>query len=221
MTVLPLKKQEQDLEQQEEFLTPEEEQAGAPPAEEVAAGEVDPRFRDQDSEHVVVMDDVDGFKHQIVNDQYVPIAKALWKQFKELADCNPFVILFVEVQETKRMIYGKPCFVDIMPMSTKLRELFTQVTNKRFDYMVTIYPANIEKYEQTHNQMLVHIYNALRRIKADGKLRGYDIQAFGEVYANLKAGWDKENCLIPNLLDTGNWLGMHQQQQNLFETDEK
>ena len=106
MTVIPLKKQEQDLDQQEEFLTQEEEQAGAPPAEEVAAGEVDPRFRDQDSEHVVVMDDVDGFKHQIVNDQYVPIAKALWKQFKELADCNPFVILFVEVQETKPMIYG-------------------------------------------------------------------------------------------------------------------
>lgn len=221
MTVLPLKKQEQDLDQQEEFLTPEEEQAGAPPAEEVAAGEVDPRFRDQDTEHVVVVDDVDGFKHQIANEKYVPIAKALWKKFKELSDCNPFVILFVEVEEAKRMIYGKPCFVDIIPMSTKLRELFTQVTNKRFDYMVTIYPANVEKYEQTNNQMLVHIYNALRRIKADGKLRGYDIQAFGEVYANLKSGWDKENCLIPNLLDTGTWLGMHQQQQNLFETDEK
>lgn len=221
MTVLPLKKQEQDLEQQEEFLTPEEEQAGAPPAEEVAAGEIDPRFRDQDTEHVVVVDDVNGFKHQIANEKYVPIAKALWKKFKELSDCNPFVILFVEVEETKRMIYGRPCYVDIKPMSTKQRELYMQVTNKRFDYEVTIYPANIEKYEQTYNQMLVHIYMALRRIRADGKLRGYDIQSFSEVYANLKSGWDKENCLIPSLLDTGTWLGMHQQQQNLFETDEK
>lgn len=147
----------------EEFLTPEEieEQDDAAPA----AGNIDPTFKDQHSEGARIFFD-GAFDYTVANGRYTPLARAMWKRFSELHDCNLDYPVCV-AEEGKAMYRDKP--------------------------------------------------KALRQIKSDGTLRGYDIHAFTEVYANLKAGWDKEGCSIPNLIDTGHWIGMRQLQGNLFE----
>lgn len=198
----------------EEFLTPEEieEQDDAAPA----AGNIDPTFKDQHSEGARIFFD-GAFDYTVANGRYTPLARAMWKRFSELHDCNPSTILFVIAEEGKAMYRDKPKFVDVAVLGGRWQEILKQVTGLTFTHVITIYQGNVDKYEQSYEQMLVHLYNALRQIKSDGTLRGYDIHAFTEVYANLKAGWDKEGCSIPNLIDTGDWIGMRQLQGNLFE----
>lgn len=205
--------------EQEEFLTHEECAEMAGEEEKPVFGNVDPVYKDQSAEDILAVNETSGFKYQLVNNVWTPVARKLWKQFKELHECNPSTILFVKIEDGKSKYRGKPRIMECSVMSARWSELLEQVTNKSFSHVITIYQGNVDKYEQSHNQMLVHLYNAMRQIKSDGLLRDYDIRAFSEVYANLKSGWDKEHCFIPNLIDTGNWLGMHQQQGQLFGED--
>ncbi len=207
---------EQDTQEQEEFLEAEEVEDGEP--EKPAMGKVDPTFQDQKSENITVHGE-NGYKYRIVNETWTPLARAMWQKFSELHDCNPSAILFVEVADAKPKYRGKPKFIDISVTSNRWNEILKQISGFNFTHIVTIYQGNVDKFEQSYEQMLVHLYNALRQIKSDGSLRGYDIHAFTEVYANLKAGWDKEHCAIPNLIETGNWIGMKQLQGNLFGED--
>lgn len=210
MSVLQYR-QGQNESPEEEFLTREEfsGMAGAD-ADKPVSGNVDPSYKDQDAEDILAVAETCGFKNQVVNNVWTPVARKMWRQFKELHDCNPSTILFIKIEEGKSKYRGKPRFVECSVMSLRWSELLEQVTGKVFTHIITIYQGNVDKYEQSHNQMLVHLYNAMRQIKSDGSLRDYDIRAFGEVYANLKSGWDKEHSMIPNLIDTGNWLGMYQ-----------
>lgn len=215
MTVL----QSERFQDSEEFLDSDEEKAMEGAAERPVFGNVDPVFKDQESENILAVSENSGFKYQIVNNVWTPIARKLWKQFEQLHECNPSTILFIKVSEGKSKYRGKPRIMECAVISTRWGELLEQASGKIFTHTITIYDGNVDKYEQSHNQMLVHLYNAMRQIRSDGSLRDFDIRAFGEVYANLRAGWDKEHCCIPNLIDTGNWLGMHQQQGQLFGED--
>lgn len=216
MTVL---QHERFNQESEEYLEQEEHAEMVGEADKPVTTNVDPTYRNQDAEGLNKFDDVNSFKYQIVNKTWTPIARALWKQFRELHECNPSTILFVRIAEGKSKYRGKPRFMETATISARWQELLEQITEQTYTHVITIYQGNVEKFEQNNNQMLVHLYNAMRQIRQDGTLRDYDIRAFGEVYANLKAGWDKDGSCIPNLIDTGNWLGMHQQQGQLFGED--
>lgn len=207
------------VEEPEEFLKPEEQAEMTGEDEAPGKSSVDPTYQDQDSENILNGNSSDGFKFKIVNSTWTPYARAMWKKFSELHDCNPANILFIEVEEGKAKSRGKAKIMEISKLSNRWQEVLAQMVGFNFSFVITIYQGNVDKFEQSREQMLVHLYNCLRQIKADGTLRDFDIKAFTEVYANLKAGWDKEHCAIPNLIDTGNWIGMRQMQGQLFGED--
>lgn len=207
-----------DVEEPEEFLQPEEQERMTGKDEEPGRTSVDPTYQDQDAENILHGSN-DDYKFKIVNSTWTPYARALWKKFNELHECNPANILFVEVEEGKAKSRDKAKIMEISKVPARWQELLEQMVNFHFSYIITIYQGNVDKFEQSREQMLVHLYNCLRQIKADGTLRDFDIRAFTEVYANLKAGWDKEHCAIPNLIETGNWIGMRQLQGKLFGED--
>lgn len=206
-------------EEPEEFLQPEEKAAMTGEDDTPGKSSVDPTYQDQDSENILNGNSSDGFKFKVVNSTWTPYARAMWKKFSELHDCNPANILFIEVEEGKAKSRGKAKIMEISKLSNRWQEVLAQMVGFNFSFVITIYQGNVDKFEQSREQMLVHLYNCLRQIKADGTLRDFDIRAFTEVYANLKAGWDKEHCAIPNLIDTGNWIGMRQMQGQLFGED--
>lgn len=203
----------------DEFLQAEEHAEMVGEEEVLVAGNLDTSYRNQNSEELNQFEDSDVFKYQIVNRIWTPFARSLWKQFKELRECNPSTILFLSVPDGKKKYRGKPLIMDCATISKRWTEIVEQICRQKYTHVITIYQGNVEKFEQTNNQMLVHLYNAMRQIRQDGTLRDYDLRAFSEVYAHLKAGWDREGSCIPNLIDTGNWLGMHQQQGQLFGED--
>lgn len=207
-----------EQEEPEEFLQPEEQKKMTGKVEEPEKSSVDPTYHDQDAENIL-HGSSDGYKFKIVNSTWTPYARALWKQFSELHDCNPANIIFVEVEKGKAKSRGKAKFMEISKVSACWQELLEQMVNFHFSYIITIYQGNVDKFEQSYEQMLIHLYNCLRQISSDGTLRDYEIKAFTEVYSNLKAGWDKEHCAIPNLIETGNWIGMKQLQGQLFGED--
>lgn len=207
-----------DGEEPEEFLQPEEKTAMSGEDKDLGKTNVDPTYHDQDAENIL-HGSSDGYKFKIVNSAWAPYARALWKKFSELHDCNPANILFIEVEEGKAKSRGKAKIMEISRVPARWQELLEQMVNFHFSHIITIYQRNVDKFEQSREQMLVHLYNCLRQIKADGTLRDFDIRAFSEVYANLKIGWDKEHCAIPNLIETGNWIGMKQLQGQLFGED--
>lgn len=219
MTVTSIDELRDAAEEPEEFLQPEEQAAMSGKDEAPGKSSVDPTYQDQDSENILNGNSSDGFKFKIVNSIWTPYARALWKKFSELHDCNPANILFIEVEEGKAKSRGKAKIMEISKLSNRWQEVLAQMVGFNFSFVITIYQGNVDKFEQSREQMLVHLYNCLRQIKADGTLRDFDIRAFTEVYANLKAGWDKEHCAIPNLIDTGNWIGMRQMQGQLFGED--
>ena len=212
-------RKEAAAEEPEEFLQPEEKAAMTEEDDTPGKSSVDPTYQDQDSENILNGNSSDGFKFKVVNSTWTPYARAMWKKFSELHDCNPANILFIEVEEGKAKSRGKAKIMEISKLSNRWQEVLAQMVGFNFSFVITIYQGNVDKFEQSREQMLVHLYNCLRQIKADGTLRDFDIRAFTEVYANLKAGWDKEHCAIPNLIDTGNWIGMRQMQGQLFGED--
>lgn len=204
----------QQYEDHEEFLEPEDFEGAS--EENIPKAQVDPTYVDQESEKALVVNNNDC-KFKIVNNAWTPNARALWKNFKELQGCNPATILFVEIEEAKPSYRGKPKFCEVSVASKFQQEIFWQISGKKFTHIIKIYGGNVDKHEQTQQQMLIHLYNAMRQIKEDGSLRDYDIKAFAEVWASLKAGWDKENTPLPSLIDEGSWARMHKLQGNLFE----
>lgn len=204
----------------EEFLQPEEQkEMDGGEEQRPVFGNIDPEFKDQGAEDILAVDSVSGYKYQIVNNIWTPFARGLWQKFAELQQCNPSTILFVRVEDAKPKYRGRPKYMETAVISARWQDLLEQLTGKTFGHVITIYGGNVDKFEQSHEQMLVHLYNAMRMINADGSLRSYDINAFTEVYASLRADWDREHTHLPNLLETGNWLGMHKMQGQLWGED--
>lgn len=87
-------------EEQEEFL--EQQEMGEDGKLKGDFSGVQKEFSDQHTEDVVVLPEFGG-KYKIVNNIYTPLAKALWEKFKELQGCNPSAILFVKIEEGKKL----------------------------------------------------------------------------------------------------------------------
>lgn len=105
--------------------------------------------------------------------------------------------------------------MDIGVLSQQWQEIINQMSKRNFTHVIRIYEGNIDKYQQSFEHCLVHLYNEMRKISPDGSLRNYDIQGFTEVISNLKYGWDKPESILPNLIEAGDWLSMKNRQGTL------
>lgn len=94
------KERESARHEKEEFLSNEEVCEDEPLKGDFSG--VKKEFSDQRPEDVVVLPEFGG-KYKIVNNIYTPLAKALWEKFKELQGCNPSAILFVKIEEGKKL----------------------------------------------------------------------------------------------------------------------
>ncbi len=198
---------------EEEMLSKEEKQQMDPEPERPVFGQ--PIFENQESENVLAVSEFGG-KFQIKNNVWTPIARKLWKLYKELQSCNPSTILFVSIDEGKKKFRGRPVVMEISVLSQQLSELFKQMSGFNFTHVIRIYETNAEN--KTNEQMLVHLYKQMRQIQSDGKLRDYDEKEFFEIQANLRRDWDSDGAFIPNIIDAENWAVVKQRkQQSLFD----
>ena len=174
-----------------------------------------PIFENQESENVLAVSEFGG-KFQIKNNVWTPIARKLWKLYKELQSCNPSTILFVSVDEGKKKFRGRPVVMEISVLSQQLSELFKQMSGFNFTHVIRIYETNTEN--KTNEQLLVHLYRQMRQIQENGKLRDYDEKEFAEIQANLRRDWDSDGAFIPNIIDCESWAVVKQRkQQSLFD----
>lgn len=198
---------------EEEMLSKEEKQQMDPNPERPVFGQ--PFYENQESENVLAVAEFGG-KFQIKNNVWTPIARKLWKLYKELQSCNPSTILFVSIDEGKKKFRGRPVVMEISVLSQQLSELFKQMSGFNFTHVIRIYETNAEN--KTNEQMLVHLYKQMRQIQSDGKLRDYDEKEFFEIQANLRRDWDSDGAFIPNIIDAENWAVVKQRkQQSLFD----
>lgn len=198
---------------EEEMLSKEEKQQMDPEPERPVFGQ--PIFENQESENVLAVSEFGG-KFQIKNNVWTPIARKLWKLYKELQSCNPSTILFVSVDEGKKKFRGRPVVMEISVLSQQLSELFKQMSGLNFTHVIRIYETNAEN--KTNEQLLVHLYRQMRQIQENGKLRDYDEKEFAEIQANLRRDWDSDGAFIPNIIDCENWAVVKQRkQQSLFD----
>ncbi len=204
-----------NAEPQEEFLTDEEQDAiGGEPEEEghkrVKA------YVDQSTDDIVVAE-LSDTKFPVVNKNWAKTAKALFDIYRNDLCCNPATILFLEIKESKAKFKGQPKFFEVTTISKMWQSILKQLTGKNFTHIIKIHAGNIEKFDQSIEMCLIHLYNEMRKIKADGSLGDYTVKGFPEVMAHLKSGWNKEGSVIPNLIDAGSWAAMRQLQTSLFE----
>lgn len=198
---------------EEEMLSKEEKQQMDPEPERPVFGQ--PIFENQESENVLAVSEFGG-KFQIKNNVWTPIARKLWKLYKELQSCNPSTILFVSVDEGKKKFRGRPVVMEISVLSQQLSELFKQMSGFNFTHVIRIYETNTEN--KTNEQLLVHLYRQMRQIQENGKLRDYDEKEFAEIQANLRRDWDSDGAFIPNIIDCESWAVVKQRkQQSLFD----
>lgn len=198
---------------EEEMFTPEEQEQMDPKPERPVFGQ--PFYENQESENVLAVSEFGG-KFQIKNNIWTPIARKMWKLYKELQSCNPSTILFVSIDEGKKKFRGRPVVMEISVFSQQLSELFKQMSGFNFTHVIRIYETNAEN--KTHEQLLVHLYRQMRQIQENGKLRDYDEKEFAEIQANLRRDWDSDGAFIPNIIDCENWAVVKQRkQQSLFD----
>ncbi len=198
---------------EEEMFTPEEKEQMDPKPERPVFGQ--PFYENQESENVLAVAEFGG-KFQIKNNIWTPIARKMWKLYKELQSCNPSTILFVSIDEGKKKFRGRPVVMEISVLSQQLSELFKQMSGFNFTHVIRIYKTNAES--KTHEQLLVHLYRQMRQIQENGKLRDYDEKEFAEIQANLRRDWDADGAFIPNIIDAENWATVKQRkQQSLFD----
>lgn len=214
MSVIQMDKSRMTQEhEQEEFLTKEELKSAQGKAERRPAFQ--PWYADQESENVLAVKEF-GAKFKIVNNVWTPIARNLWKLYKEIQSCNPSTILFIEIEDGKKQYRGKPVVMEVAVLSQQLSELFKQMSGFNFSHVVRIYQTNAD--DKSHEQLLVHLYKQLRQIKEDGKLRDYDEKEFTEIQANLRRDWNADEAFIPDIIKCGNWLTVkNNNQQCLFD----
>ena len=198
---------------EEMMFTPEEQEQMDPKPERPVFGQ--PFYENQESENVLAVSEF-GVKFQIKNNIWTPIARKMWKLYKELQSCNPSTILFVSIDEGKKKFRGRPVVMEISVLSQQLAELFKQMSGFNFTHVIRIYETNAES--KTHEQLLVHLYRQMRQIQENGKLRDYDEKEFFEIQANLRRDWDSDGAFIPNIIDAENWAVVKQRkQQSLFD----
>lgn len=198
---------------EEEMLSKEEKQQMDPNPERPVFGQ--PFYENQESENVLAVAEFGG-KFQIKNNIWTPIARKMWKLYKELQSCNPSTILFVSIDEGKKKFRGRPVVMEISVLSQQLSELFKQMSGFNFTHVIRIYATNAEN--KTHEQLLVHLYRQMRQIQENGKLRDYDQKEFFEIQANLRLDWDSDGAFIPNIIDAESWAAVKASvQPSLFE----
>lgn len=198
---------------EEEMLSKEEKQQMDPNPERPVFGQ--PFYENQESENVLAVAEFGG-KFQIKNNIWTPIARKMWKLYKELQSCNPSTILFVSIDEGKKKFRGRPVVMEISVLSQQLSELFKQMSGFNFTHVIRIYETNAEN--KTHEQLLVHLYRQMRQIQENGKLRDYDQKEFFEIQANLRLDWDSDGAFIPNIIDAESWAAVKASvQPSLFE----
>lgn len=204
-----------NVEPQEEFLTDEEQDAMSGEPEEEGHKRVK-AYVDQSTDDIVVAE-LSQVKFAVTNKTWAQLAKAIYEKYRQYLTCNPATILFVEIKDSKAKFKGQPKFFEVTTVSKMWQQILKQITGKSFTHK--IHAGNIEKFDQTFEMCLVHLYEEMRKIKADGSLSDYAIRAFPEVQQALKSDWAREGSVIPNLIDAGNWAAMHNLQGKLFGED--
>lgn len=207
----------ESAEPQEEFLTDEEQDAMDGEPEEAGHKRVK-AYVDQNTDDIVVAE-LSDVKFPVTNKMWSKYAKAIFANYREYLHCNPATILFVEIKDSKAKYKGQPKFFEATVISKLWQQILKQLTGKNFSHIIKIHAGNIEKFDQTFEMCLVHLYEEMRKIKADGSLSDYAIRAFHEVQQALRDDWAKEGSVIPNLIDAGNWAAMHNRQGKLFGED--
>ena len=205
---------EENAELQEEFLTPDEQQEMDGAEEEQGSKRVK-AYVDQNVDDIVVSE-LSVCKFPVTNKIWSRQAKAIYEKFRNYLNCNPATILFVEIKDSKAKYKGQPKFFEVTTISKMWQQILKQLTGKNFTHIIKIHAGNIDKFDQDFEKCLVHLYEEMRKIKADGSLSDYAIRAFPEVQQALRDDWAKEGSIIPNLIDAGNWAAMHNRQGKLF-----
>lgn len=171
---------------------------------------------ESDRSRLIVIPEWSG-QFMIVNDLYESVAKELAASFKELVHVHPKSILFVDNIEGKAKNKGKKQYAQIRAMPKKMTEIIYQLSGRYFNYILELQKENMEDF--TWEQVVMAIYRELRKIDADGKIGGYDIEEFAEVAYHVGTDWDAKQRLIPNLIEAkGQWERM--KQPRLFEPEE-
>lgn len=201
--------------EQEEFLTAEEQKQIQGEPEKEPRQALQPWYENQESENVLAIKEFGG-KFKIVNNIWTPVARKMWKLYKEIQECNPSSILFVEIEEGKKQYRGRPVVMEVSVLSQQLSELFKQMSGLNFSHIIRIYQTNADA--KNYEQMLVHLYKQMRQIRSDGKLRDFDEKEFTEIQANLRRDWNSDGAFIPDIIKCENWLTVKQnKQQCLFD----
>lgn len=169
-----------------------------------------------DQSRLVVVREWSG-QYRIANDLYEPIARELVEHYKELVNAHPKSILFVENTTGKAKVKGKKVYARISAMPAKITDIIYQMSGRYFSYLLELQKENM--LELSWEQVVMAIYRELRKIDAEGKISGYNIEEFSEVLYHLGPDWDAKNRVIPNLMEAkGEWARM--KQPRLFEPDE-
>jgi len=171
---------------------------------------------------IIAVDEFNG-KYKI-NEDYRPIAEALFAKFKELEYVPVKNILFIENTEDKRKKNNSVVYAQISKMPPKFEEIIYQVTKRRFEYMLEIFKENT--ILMSREQIVALIYHELKHIQLvqskDGPkidIVGHDVEDWLNMVEKLGLNWATTKGSIPDLLGKGvNWESI-EGPMNLFPAE--
>lgn len=146
-----------------------------------------------------------------INEDYRPIAEALFAKYKELEYVPVKNILFIENMEDKRKKNNSIVHAQISKIPSKWEEIVYQVTGKHFDYMIEIFKEN--NWSMSREQIIAMIYHELRHVqlvqKKDGPeidIVSHEVEDWINMVEKLGLNWASTKGSIPDLLDKSiNW----------------
>lgn len=171
---------------------------------------------------IIAVDEFNG-KYKI-NENYRPIAEALFAKYKELKYVPVKNILFIENTEDKRKKNNSIVYAQISKMPSKFEEIIYQVTQKHFEYMLEIFKENTR--EMSREQVIALIYHELKHIQlvqtSDGPkidIVRHEVEDWLNMVEKLGLNWASTRGSLPDLLDKNvNWETI-EGPQNLFPAE--
>jgi predicted metallopeptidase len=163
----------------------------------------------EDQKGIIAVEEFNG-KYKI-NENYRPIAEALFAKYKELEYVPVKNILFIENTEDKRKKNNSVVYAQISKMPGKFEDIIYQVTQKRFEYMLEIFKENT--ILMSREQIVALIYHELKHIQLVQSKDGpkidivrHDVEDWLNMVEKLGLNWASTRGSIPDLLDEDiNW----------------
>lgn len=159
--------------------------------------------------NIIAVDEFNG-KYKI-NEDYRPIAEALFVKFKELEYVPVKNILFIENTEDERKKNNSIVYAQISKMPGKWKDIIYQTTRRHFGYMLEIFKENTRLMSK--EQIIALIYHELKHIQLVPSKDGpkidivrHDVEDWFNIVEKLGVNWASTKGQIPDLLDGNiNW----------------